>query len=69
MTLPTSIHAALDELEAAYPSYSASAARARLHAERIIEEALLAAARPGPASIHELPRTRRAGARALHDAG
>jgi hypothetical protein len=40
MSLPNSILAALDALEACYPSYSASALRARAEVERLIREAL-----------------------------
>jgi hypothetical protein len=51
MTLPSSITAALDALEACYPSYSAAAARARAEVERAIREALAPASSPPTADV------------------
>jgi hypothetical protein len=52
MKLPDSITAALDTLEAAYPTYSASAKRARVEAERVIRDALR---RAGPEQTRDGP--------------
>jgi hypothetical protein len=59
--LPSQIVAALDALEACYPSYSASAAKARGDVERAIWDALPATARAAPAPVLRLvaaPRRR-----------
>jgi hypothetical protein len=52
--LPPQIVAALDALEACYPSYSASAAKARADVERAISEALPPMAGPRPAAVLRL---------------
>ncbi|MFL5261665.1 MAG: hypothetical protein ACJ79R_22135 [Anaeromyxobacteraceae bacterium] len=52
--LPPPIVAALDALEACYPSYSASAAKARADVERAIWDALPATARAAPAPVLRL---------------
>ena len=54
VALPPQIVAALDALEACYPSYSASAAKARADVERAIWDALPATARAAPAPVLRL---------------
>jgi hypothetical protein len=54
MNLPTTITAALDALEACNPSYSASAAKARIDVERAIREGLSPGADPRSAAALSL---------------